>query len=402
MKKNLLFFMSLIVVNCCAISCLQTFGSNARNIASVSSNACVNNFIHALKIDLEMQSDLNLIDDLMKNEMYLSDFPRSKEIFGSKITTSMPLQPMLEAIIESIDKKHPAISEFFCAVVENKLLPEMDENAQLMVKRVIHHTFLLDAITKAAGDNIQIMEELQTHFYKKRQAFGIRSDFFNSAIDMYRVTGTWFAPAKTLTMDWVYNNTLATRKLGQLTSANFKKMQVQLALNIVEAILKDYTTGYYSNALTGVAPAITIADAGRLVGQEYFLETSTHQDWISLYATWNLAFMTGYSPTMNLFYSKWLIPIVLDVAPNKFLQYRMVSLWLAENFRLFSMITNPKGHPIPRNREISTLWGEVNLKYAKEYTLKYKNRELTGVKDLIMIPMVELRDKIINLIPAYL
>lgn len=163
-------------------------------------------------------------------------------------------------------------------------------------------------------------------------------------------------------------------------------------LNIYEAGITDYNKGFKANALCAEAlseelnnlniniryrkmliiPANSKNCFYKQLTENYSIDFPVSQRWQSLYVSWNLAFVLGHLDNLDILFSKLLIPSVLSVKSNQFIEARVVSLWLSINFFIFRLEENNTlpGH---HNRfEIAQEFGKINKKYAIELV----NRDL--------------------------
>ncbi len=341
---------------------------------------------NALEIDLEAQADPILLADILKNDMYLDDFlPLGKLLEGVLQQKEISFKPMLEKISKALQKKHPAIVEFLCAAHQQQLFPKIDTEVRNMITRTLHHVYLLNKITSRMSVDPDFMEQIVAHLRAKRKLFGIRSGLFNSIKDVKRITGEWFSPAKTVTMDIGMNIVMAARKktMALLVHQALKRNSLGVIINILEAVSADVVRGFYANGLAGIALTINPIKTSKITSDTHFIQYTMSQDWASLYETWNLAFVTGNINNLNLIYPKLLIPVLLDAEPADYLMIRIESLWLTINFQLFAQGRRQETRVIngvtttvpaqkinrvmPNKDSLARLWGDINLKYAKDF-----------------------------------
>jgi hypothetical protein len=314
---------------------------------------------------------------------------------------------MLSVIKKSLTEKHPAIVEFMCQAVEKKLYPDLDTDDEMLVRRTVHHTYILNELVKRMSADQNFMLAIISHLKNKRKEFGIRSNLFQKAMDVHRIAGEWFSPAKTLTMDLGLDIIMKTRTeknpsmpIGQ----NIKNDPTGLILNILEASASDFVRGFMANSRAGIALAINPVQIYSLDPRNNNIRWHMDQDWASLYETWNLAFITGNLGNLNLLYPKLMIPEVLDAAPDDYLIQRIEALWLSINFTLFAQADrgandssnnsaeqkpkiSKRNILMPNRDKLAELWGAINLKYAKKYVNKRNNKDLEKLSDMISVPL---------------
>ncbi len=338
---------------------------------------CIDQVMDKLKINLEIQTDPQMIAAILRDDMLLDDFDTVKTLLDSKLIDPKSLRPMLEKIRTGIVDKHPAVVEFLCAVTKENLI-QVSENTEYYVKRTIHNIYLLDILTKEMFDNWQFMVDLRAHFLKKREQLGINSDFIRSFIDIFKISGGLFFSAKTVTMDWVFSEYERIRRQGFIEQKDVNERKMGLTLNILEAVITDTRKEFRDNALTGVALTINPPEDIRLTGEHRALEYLLSPKWTSLYETWNLAFISGNMDNLDLLYPKLFIPQVLNAQSNEYLFNRALSLWVSINFYLFRKALNKPDLDLPGRPQIATRWGEINYKYAKEYVAQEHGVAIIG------------------------
>ena len=284
---------------------------------------CIDQVMDKLKINLEMQTDPQMIAAILRDDMLLDDFDTVKTLLDSKLIDPKSLRPMLEKIRTGIVDKHPAVVEFLCAVTKENLI-QVSENTEYYVKRTIHNIYLLDILTKEMFDNWQFMVDLRAHFLKKREQLGINSDFIRSFIDIFKISGGLFFSAKTVTMDWVFSEYERIRRQGFIEQKDVNERKMGLTLNILEAVITDTRKEFRDNA------------------------------------------------------PKLFIPQVLNAQSNEYLFNRALSLWVSINFYLFRKALNKPDLDLPGRPQIATRWGEINYKYAKEYVAQEHGVAIIG------------------------
>ncbi len=355
---------------------------------------CVDAAIADLEIDLDMSTDPGLLQEILRDDMFMDGFGSFKELLGTKLLTPEPLRPMLERIRTGIATKHPAVVEFLCVAHDEGLLPTMDESARALVKRTLHHTLLLDALTREMFDSARFMVDVQRHLLAEREKLGIHDGLARSAFDILKATGDLFFTAKTVTMDWVFSTYEEIRNSGQVDAQGVRERANRLILNILEAVIEDQRTGYRDNALAGVALAINpVEDVWIESGNQAF-KYQLSSRWTSLYETWNLAFITANMPNLHLLYPKLLIPQVLCADSNDYIFNRSLSLWTSINFYLLAKASKRAEIELPGKEALAKRWGEINLVHARAYVKEHNGRELRGLGDILALPMGAIKSRL--------
>jgi len=104
-------------------------------------------------------------------------------------------------------------------------------------------TDLCDILTKGIYENPWFDLEAMNYLMKKRSQLGISNSFIASAFDIYKITGSVFATAKTLTMDIRTARAVEIKKNhGKVSAGTLFVQQSGLALNIIEAMTTEKTT----------------------------------------------------------------------------------------------------------------------------------------------------------------
>jgi hypothetical protein len=123
---------------------------------------------------------------------------------------------------------------------------------------------------------------------------------------------------------------------------------------------------------------------------------------VSLYETWNLAFITGTVNYLQIYYPKLLIPAVIAADPLSYLSNRATSLWMSLNFRQFAAFSRKPDLLIPGKSELAKLWGEINLRYAQELVEEETDKNLEdfeGSLDITLAQIMEIIKKSLTSVP---
>jgi len=339
--------------------------------------------VEKLKIDIKMKSDPGILNDILKNDMYLADFKPFTDMLGDRLTVAQDLRPLLEQIRTGILTKHPAINEFCSAAVDDNLLPKIDQEHPL-ITRTIHHTYLLDTLLQAMMKDWKFMTDVHDFVIAKRTDFGIRPQFFQSALDVFRLTGGLFEVAKTKTKDADFQKYIEVRSKGAVSKKDADGRRKALPLNISEAVIADFVIGNRDNSLSGaVLAAIRIKNVSISEGDR-LLKLELSQEWDSLYETWNLAFITSYLDYLHILYPKLLAPTVMNAEPDDYIFARGMGLWLSINFGLFKKVTKTPSPILPGKMALAKKWGAINRKYAAALFKKEKGMELRCLSSVLM------------------
>tara|TARA_B100001094_G_C18159327_1_gene788318 strand:- start:543 stop:1694 length:1152 start_codon:yes stop_codon:yes gene_type:complete len=365
--------------------------NTATNLVSSSESednkgfAVIDQMISCLGVDMEMQSDPDLIKDIVEHDMYLDGCESALKFLDPIMKESVSFAPLLEHIRSSIVNLHPAVVEFCAEAMDSDLVSKID---QKLLTRLIHHTYILEELTREMGDSREFMVEIKKYYLERRLQKGIRASLLGGFIDLYRMSGSIFHPIKTKTMDWVFGKyeMLRFRDDVPLTKDEIGQRQKGIVVNIVEAVVTDKVYKFSDNSTTGIALAINPFRTVKILSGNKFIEYGLSQDWASLYETWNLAFVTANVDNLHITYPKLFIPKVIDAPKNHYLFNRALALFLTLQFRFFYQMEKRPAVNLTKARELGSLWGAINLKYAKAYVKKVNNMSLKGFWCLLRIP----------------
>ncbi|MBT3409001.1 hypothetical protein HN415_10095, partial [Candidatus Woesearchaeota archaeon] len=90
------------------------------------------------------------------------------------------------------------------------------------------------------------------------------------------------------------------------------------------------------------------------------------QDWVSLYITWNMAFILNDLDDLDLLFPKLLIPSIINSESQNFLGVRIISLWLSVNHVFYRKYDKNKVKGPVNRSEMAQAWAKINKKYAFE------------------------------------
>lgn len=324
----------------------------------------VNDFLEKMGIDNSLETDPVLIRDILEQDMKLHDLDEINAKLEVWLVSAQPLKPLFQTFEKSINEKHPSVAIFIEYVLENELIPSLTEKDRNVIIRTINHTVILDQLTKLMATDNKLMERVHEHLAKKRKLLGIRDGVIASFVDIYKATGGLFEPIKAKSVDLVTAGVIAIRKTGLLTAGNIRKRKIALSANILEAGLTDVFSGYFKNGFVGVKLAQRPYSKSWMEEGAGEIKNNSSQHWVSLYHTWNLAFITGNLSHLHLFYPKLLIPHVIDSPAETYMHRRVIALWLTVNFFLFAKLEKKPGHTLPNQQKLAIKWGEINASYA--------------------------------------
>jgi hypothetical protein len=313
-----------------------------------------------LGIDLDSSTDPQIVASVVRDDMFLDDFPGLSGVLEKALHSPEPLRPMLEKIRIALSQMPPVLA-FLGAATQRNLL-HMGGDKSVLV-RCLNHAFILDRLVRRASEDHLLMEQLRAHLINKREQNGIGRGFWKSFYNTAALAGPFMA-AKLTTMDNAYDKIDAARRAGSITpfKAIFRKFS--LFLNIIEATVADAAKGSFGNALAGLVLAVLPPRKVTVVEPARELEYSLSSRWVALYSSWNLAFITGNLRHLQLLYPKLLVPEVIKPNPNQYIFRRGVALWLSIAFYILALSTKRPDVPVRNARQLARLWGEINQQYA--------------------------------------
>jgi len=376
--------------------------------------------IKAFGVDMNMKTDVKILCGVLK-EMRLNDFETSylpmKSFFQESISKPQDLKPMLKSIKQGLINKHPAIVEFL-----EKALDEAWLQPSKYIQKSLHVAFVLEAMTAAMCNSNVFFQESLVHIRLKEREVGVDNrNLFKSVWNSGPSAGSFFATAKAISLDPAMAYFRFRRDIdgGKLTNYRVKKLYKKgemsfleyklllplckknachcsdwLRMNIFEAGMTEYNNNFKENALAahvlnedikktchrevfkkvGVFPESDHGEFYESLAEKdnYFPSFSFTQEWVSLYETWNMAFILGELNNLDFLFPKLFIPSVINSKSENFLGARIISLWLSINNILFKNFDKSEKILGPKNRrEMATAWGKINKKYAQKVFKEY-------------------------------
>jgi len=368
--------------------------------------------IKAFGLDKNLKTDPQIMQNIIK-EFKLNDFKtdnkQMRQFLKNVISKPQNLQPILNNIKNGILSKHPAIIEFANLALKKKWF-EPSNN----VIKSIHVTYILEAITVAMCNRHNFFIEVQNHYKKKERERGINSmHLFKTFIQSLKISHSYFLTTKAFSVDalMVYfriqrglnQSHLTKKELKQLyknhklsylenkllTPTNTKKrhrLNELIRINIYEAGITEYKNNLKTNAICAHVlseniknnPPFTIFKNKHILPQNnidpfykkitenrnYFPSIGFNQNWISLYVTWNMAYVLNELDDLDIIFPKLLMPSILNAKSENFMGVRFISLWLSLNHGFFRMYDKKKVLGPNNKRIMATAWSKINKKYA--------------------------------------
>jgi hypothetical protein len=366
--------------------------------------------LSALGLSEDMKTNPLIMKEVIK-EMKLDDFESTANIFDLKEIQSKPkeFKPLFVDIKKALINNHPAVIEFIELALKKRWLKKSDN-----IIKSAHILYIFEYLTSSICNDDLFFNEIHAHIKLKEKEYGLDlSNPIKALSNLYRLSHTFFGSVKALTIDPMMihiNPQFRDFKLSKeelktcykkhklnyfeyklLKRKNKIKSFLELGkINIYEAGIADYNKGFRSNALCAealseelnnleidikykkmlIAPANSKNPFYKQFSENYSIDFPVSQRWQSLYVGWNLAFVLGHLDNLDILFPKLLIPSVLSVKSNQFIEARVVSLWLSIIFYIFRLEEN-KTISGPQNRiEMAQEFGKINKKYAIELANK--------------------------------
>lgn len=366
----------------------------------------------ALGLSKNMKTDPLVMKSILE-EMEIDDleptFSTMNTFLKEIIIKPQSLKPMFESIEHGLITKHPAIIEFLELALKKKWLHKSEE-----IQRSVQITFVLEAMTAAMCNNHSFLLQAENHYRKKEQMLGLdKKNIFKTIINSWGKFHDLFKVGKIMALDplMIYfrlqkglSDSLIKvpdlKKLHEDRKINYFEYKLLYKLcnkcsdpanklvriNIYEAGVTEYKRDFKLNAISAYTlaedlkanPPYAIFKKKKVIPEENsdkfyktisqkenkFLDIDTSQDWVSLYITWNLAFILGNLHNLDLLFPKLLMPSIINAKNNNFLGVRVVSLWLSINHFLFRDSKNIKVIGPSNKVQMAKAWGKINKKYA--------------------------------------
>lgn len=326
---------------------------------------CVDAAAALLGVSMNLKTDPEILKDILEEDMHLADSHEVLKLLGDDLHTPQPLGPMLSQVKEGITTLHPAVGATLCMALGDPNIVGVFSSPNLpMIRRSVHHMYLLEKIVVKASNDVTFMIKLKDHIRDTVKALSPHKSAIGHAFDLFKAAGI-FGLAKSYTIDGAINDYAKFRTSGEISPSDEQGRKNGLTLNVLEATATDFVHGHFSNAKAGKILAWWHPDTIDVSGPNKRIRYVNTMDYARFYETWNLAFITANLEFPNLLYPKLLIPAVIKAGANDYLYHRVLALWLSINFYLMAYLTGKERVNIPGKEGLVDLWGKVNLRYAK-------------------------------------
>jgi hypothetical protein len=364
----------------------------------VDANNIVNDAFLALGLAGVRETDPKVITSIlveMKLEELLTwDEPARTFLIAMIKSRPLSTDGYLASLCQTLVQKNPMIVDF----LEVSLLHGWLKH-QPSLSWSVHVGVVLETLTSAMLKSNLFTDDIYAHVITKRNANGMKSstqDILPAFWSAWRVTGSFFLAAKVVSIDnalyyFMFQRTNRMFPSGHLQrlrherKISFFQYKTQLPvssehmdhyhdavrLNIMEACVTEYREGFEDNALCAHVLMMELERHPMLVDENGRQEPLS-QEWISLYGSWNAAFLLGNVDDFALIVPKLFIPALLHAETHDYVKVRTFSLWLTLNALLFRQL---EGRAIAvrgsASRHAAKAWGDVNRRHAILFAKKH-------------------------------
>lgn len=379
--------------------------------------------ILALGLKEVKKTNPKLIKEIFQ-EFKLDDFKTNnksmQKLFDDSLSEPQDLKPMINCIKKSIVQKHPAIVEFLECALNKKWFQPSEQ-----IIKAFHIMYILESLTAAMCNDHEFFIEVQDHYKLKEKQIGINSlHIVRTFMHAFGVTHNLFGTFKALLVDpaMIYFRTqrgltksylkeneakklLKDKKINfieyKLLSPIHKKGLDQannlLRINIYEAGIMEYKNGLIANAICAheLNQDVSINSPNNFFKNKSVIPENIDksfydsiykkenkfpvfqlsEQWISVYITWNMAFMLGNVNNPDLMMPKLFIPSIIGAKNENFLGARIISLWLSLNHYFYRKNDKGKDVDIKNHIEMAKAWGKINKKYAFDLVKKETHKD---------------------------
>jgi hypothetical protein len=318
--------------------------------------------------------------------MRLIDNPQVKATFSASLKEPVNLNHLIKKVRRGITEQHPALGVAICASLVDQQVSKVffkDNHSTAIVRRTIHHMYLLEELVSKSSSNLAFMKSMQTYLYAQVDAMLGTTSTLLKYIETFRAGGI-FGVVKKYCVDRGVQSLINQREnTAAITEADVKGWADGLSINIIEASTTERLHGYADNAEVGDAISHDKINAVMVSSKTKFLEFGLSMDFARLYETWNFAFITGNLEFANIVWPKLLIPRVLQATGAAYMSDRVIALWYSIQFYLMQDLQKVEHKVFQGQRELSALMGKINLRYYKWVLAKQAAHEIKVKKAAI-------------------
>lgn len=270
----------------------------------------------------------------------------------------------------------------FLKKAQNEKFEHLSEKVRMEGKIVfpdiIAYANVLERLTKAMYENPNIIEECSEVFRKARE--GSNSFKYKSLFHRVKFMSVQYPIRKII---------IKCHKTGIVPAGMLGNV---VALNILEAIIDDYISGYKNNARAGWSLAINRGGSKRYnpktgAGPSCWsvdkkgicVSMPMPKKWADLYQTWNMAFVSNI-PDYPYVIPKLFIPQVAayQEKPTEYMYNRALALYLHLNHAAFNYANKLKMNESViqwRDHKLTSLWGKSNAESAQKFKAELAKRK---------------------------
>jgi len=326
---------------------------------------CVDSAADLLGIDMGMRTDPALILDILGNDMHLQDMLDVVRMMSVDLKQPQPLGPMLEKIRKGITSVHPAVGTFLCVALSNtETVSVFSAPNAALIKRTVHHMYLLDKIVKRLADDRVFMAKVIKHIRDTVSSMTPHKSRLGHIYDLFKAAGL-FGVMKSFSINGAVDDYEMFRSLGFITPEEEESRKRGLTTNVLEATATDIFHWRFSNAWVGYELSRLHPSKIEISGEDREVHYVNNMNYARLYETWNLAFITGNLDFPNFTYPKLLIPSVILADANTYLYNRVLALWLTINIYLMADLSGKQHVTYQGQDKIADLWGKLNVRYTE-------------------------------------
>ncbi len=367
---------------------------------SAAANSIVNDAFSALGLAEMRETDPKVVTSILV-DMKLDELLNWNEPARTFLTSMIQSRPLstdayLASLHQTLAEKYPMIVDFLEVALVHGWL-----KYQPSLSWSVHVGVVLETLTSAMLNSTAFTDDIYTHVIAKRNANGMTSstqDILPAFWSAWKVTGSFFLAAKVVSIDnalcyFMFQRTNSILSEGHLQKLRHErkiplfqyKTQLPVSnnhmdhyhdgvrLNIMEACVTEYLEGFEDNAFCAHVLMMELERHPLLVDENGRLEPLS-QEWISLYGSWNAAFLLGNVDDFALIVPKQFIPALLHAETRGYIKVRTFSLWLTLNALLFRQL---EGRTIAvrgsASRRAAKAWGDVNRRHAILFAKKHLN-----------------------------
>jgi len=282
--------------------------------------------------------------------------------------------------IASTSEKNDYLQRFL-ARAQNREFKRLKERfalqGHIVTPVLVSYAQALDSLTRLMREDYRVLKSCMTVWQEAR-----KKESLQKRLD-------WFDTAKLYSVEIGIKDIIEIQESGVVPRDFLKKV---IPLNISEAVAKDVGNGNSKNARTGMIlglngldPEATSSPVGEgpaewsKDGKALLIGLPLATQWADLYENWNLAFVSSYTYAPFVMV-KLLIPSVADHygESREYIYNRGLALYTHLHY---SFLGRADGAASLLNvidwqdQDLTTLWGEVNLENAREYSATVKARK---------------------------